>query len=46
MELLKFSHQQYGQTILLITHDENIALMADRILTLEDGKIIRDEVVS
>ena len=46
MELLKLSHQQYGQTILLITHDENIALMADRILTLEDGKIIRDEVVS
>lgn len=46
MELLKFSNQQYQQTILLITHDEKIALMADRILTLEDGKIIRDEVVS
>ena len=46
MELLKFSNQQYQQTILLITHDEKIALMADRILTLEDGKIIRDEWVS
>ena len=46
MELLKFSNQQYQQTILLITHDEKIALMADRSLTQEDGKIIRDEVVS
>lgn len=43
--LLKFSNHQYGQTILLITHDEQTALMADRIITLEDGKILHDEVV-
>ena len=46
IELLRLSNRQYGQTILLITHDEATALKADRILTLEDGKIIRDEVVS
>ncbi|MBR6825966.1 MAG: ABC transporter ATP-binding protein [Oscillospiraceae bacterium] len=46
MELLKLSNRQYGQTLILITHDESIALQADRILTLEDGKITRDEVVS
>lgn len=44
--LLKFSNHQYGQTILLITHDEKTALQADRIITLEDGKILRDEVMS
>jgi putative ABC transport system ATP-binding protein len=43
--LLKFSNHQYGQTILLITHDEKTALQADRIITLEDGKILRDEVM-
>lgn len=46
IELLKLSNQQYGQTILLITHDEKTALKADRIITLEDGKILHDEVVS
>lgn len=46
IELLKLSNQRYGQTVLLITHDEKTALMADRILTLEDGKIVRDEVMS
>ncbi len=46
IELLKLSNRKYGQTVLLITHDEKTALMAERILTLEDGKIIRDEVIS
>ena len=45
MELLKFSNQKYNQTLIVITHDENIALQADRILTVEDGKIIKDEVI-
>ncbi len=44
LELLKLSNRQYKQTILLITHDEKLALNADRIITLEDGKIIADEV--
>ncbi len=46
IELLKLSNQRYDQTVLLITHDEKTALMAGRILTLEDGKIVRDEVMS
>ena len=46
IELLKLSNQRYGQTVLLITHDEKTALMAGRSLTLEDGKIVRDEVMS
>lgn len=46
IELLKLSNRKYGQTVLLITHDEKTALMAERILTLEDGRIIRDEVMS
>ncbi len=46
IELLKLSNQRYGQTVLLITHDEKTALTAERILTLEDGKIVRDEVIS
>ncbi len=45
VELLKFSNQKYGQTLIVITHDENIALQANRILAMEDGKIVRDEVV-
>ena len=45
MELLKMSNRQFGQTLIVITHDENIALQADRILTLEDGKITHDEVI-
>ena len=44
MELLKASNQKYGQTLIVITHDENIALQADRIIAIEDGKIVRDEV--
>ena len=45
MELLKLFNRQFNQTLLLITHDEKIALQADRILTMEDGRIIRDEAV-
>ncbi|MCI6156936.1 MAG: ABC transporter ATP-binding protein [Peptoniphilaceae bacterium] len=43
IELLKLSNQKYNQTLLLITHDENIALQAHRILTIEDGRISRDD---
>ena len=45
VDLLKLSNKQYGQTLIVITHDENIALQADRIITIEDGKITRDEVI-
>lgn len=45
MDLLKYSNQKYNQTILLITHDEKIALQADRIITMKDGNIISDEVI-
>ena len=45
MELLKLSNQKYGQTLLVITHDESLALRADRIISIEDGKIARDEVI-
>ena len=45
VELLKLSNKQYGQTIIIITHDESIALQADRIMTIEDGRITRDEVI-
>ena len=44
MALLRDSNRRYGQTLIVITHDENIALQADRILTIEDGRIVRDEV--
>ncbi len=43
MEILKSSNRDWGQTILLITHDEKIALEANRIITIADGKIIKDE---
>ncbi|MBR6951622.1 MAG: ABC transporter ATP-binding protein [Oscillospiraceae bacterium] len=42
VQLLKRSNREYGQTLILITHDESIALQADRILTIEDGQIVRD----
>ena len=45
MELLKESNKQYNQTLIMITHDENIALQADRIIAIEDGRITRDEVI-
>lgn len=44
MELLKKSDKKYNQTLIMITHDENIALQADRIIAIEDGHITRDEV--
>lgn len=43
MELLKLSNKKYAQTLIVITHDENIALQADRIITIEDGRIVREE---
>ena len=43
VELLKLSNRKYGQTLVVITHDENIALQADRIIAVEDGHITRDE---
>ena len=45
VNLLRFSHEKYHQTLIVITHDENIALRADRIIAIEDGKIERDEVI-
>lgn len=45
IELLKLSNKRYGQTLIIITHDENIALQADRIIELSDGRIVRNEVV-
>ena len=46
IELLKTSNQKYNQTIIMITHDHDLALNADRIITIDDGKIINDERVS
>ncbi len=43
IRLLKESHERYNQTLIIVTHDENIALQADRIITIADGSIIRDE---
>ena len=46
IKLLKESHHKYRQTLILVTHDENIALQADRIITIADGKIVRDGQVA
>ncbi|MCI8639565.1 MAG: ABC transporter ATP-binding protein [Coprococcus sp.] len=43
IRLLKESHRIYRQTLIIVTHDENIALQADRIVTISDGKVARDE---
>lgn len=43
IELLKKANEEYSQTIILVTHDENIANEADRIITIHDGKIVKDE---
>lgn len=43
ISLLKLSHQKYKQTLIIVTHDENIALQADRIICIADGRVIRDE---
>jgi putative ABC transport system ATP-binding protein len=45
IELLKFTARKYNQTLVLITHDVNIASMADRIITIEDGKLSSDRYV-
>ena len=45
IELLTSANRTENQTLILITHDESIALQADRILTISDGRIIRDEVM-
>lgn len=45
MELLRTSNEKYKQTLIVITHDENVALQAKRIISIEDGKIVRDEVI-
>ena len=44
IDLLKHSNEQYEQTLIVITHDEKVAMQADRIITIEDGTIARDEV--
>ncbi|MCV2287267.1 ABC transporter ATP-binding protein [Clostridioides difficile] len=43
IQLLKESHSKYHQTLFIVTHDENIALQADRIICISDGKVVRDE---
>ena len=45
LELLKLSNKKYNQTLIVITHDEKIALQADRIISIEDGRIMKDEVI-
>lgn len=45
IELLKLSNQKYNQTLVVITHDEHIALQADRVISIEDGEIANDEII-
>ena len=45
IDLLKLFNKQYNQTLIVITHDERIALQADRIISIEDGRIKKDEVI-
>ena len=45
IDLLKVSNQKYHQTLIVITHDENIALEADRVITIQDGKLVSDEKI-
>lgn len=45
MQLLRTSNERYDQTLIVITHDENVALQAKRIISIEDGRIVRDEVI-
>ena len=45
MQLLRYSNEKYHQTMLVITHDEDIALQADRILSLQDGRIVRHDLI-
>lgn len=46
VDLLKRMNREYNQTLIMITHDESIALQARRIIAIEDGKIVRDKVIS
>ena len=43
IELLKLSNKKYNQTLIIVTHDESIAMQADRIISIEDGRIAKDE---
>ncbi|MFV0400836.1 MAG: ABC transporter ATP-binding protein [Oscillospiraceae bacterium] len=45
LDMLRISNLKYNQTVLLITHDERIALSADRVIAIEDGLIVKDEVI-
>lgn len=45
IELLKLSNRRFKQTLVMITHDAEIALQADRVITMEDGSIVKDEVI-
>ena len=45
INLLKLSHEKFRQTLIIVTHDENIALQADRIIGISDGKVVKDERV-
>jgi putative ABC transport system ATP-binding protein len=45
VDLLKYSNKRYHQTLIMITHNYDIALQADRILTIDDGRIVKDEVI-
>jgi putative ABC transport system ATP-binding protein len=44
ISLLRYFNREYNQTVIIITHDEKIALSADRVISIQDGKIVRDEV--
>ena len=43
ISLLKLSNKKYGQTLIVVTHDESIALQADRVIGISDGRVVRDE---
>ena len=45
IKLLKLSQKRYRQTLIIVTHDESIALQADRIIGISDGRVVRDERV-
>lgn len=45
ISLLRESNKKYGQTLIIITHDERIALQADRVISIEDGRIVREEAI-
>lgn len=45
VDLLKYFNKKYNQTLIVITHDEKVALQADRVIAIEDGRITRDEVI-